>query len=280
MPTRNSDVDLLLSKPFDVDELRQAIEVLAKEASVTFARTVQRLRARDGGTAVTSRVARHARLLDVRMRCLIMESIMGNPLKILAVDDEPSIAQSMRFIFDRPHYELSSAQDGETALARLTAEPDSFDVIITDNNMPGVSGMEFVRQLRKRSFAGKIMVLSAHLSTDVRAAYEAMAVDAMIDKPFSVQALRKALDQACGLGLDAHSRESKRQSLVEIHSHSRLPSGRAVPRRTLRAAMTSAITFSNGRSSSAAPRTMSSRLTARANALSFIFFFTAATSTS
>ena len=49
--------------------------------------------------------------------------------------------------------------------------------------------------LRKRSFPGKIMVLSAHLSPDVRAAYEAMAVDAMIEKPFSVKALARKLDQ-------------------------------------------------------------------------------------
>ncbi len=120
---------------------------------------------------------------------------MANPLKILTVDDEPSIGQSMRFIFERPLYELSTAQDGEAALARLTTDPNLFDVIITDNNMPGVSGIQLVRQLRERQFAGKIMVLSAHLSTDLRAAYEAMEVDAMIDKPFSIKALRQALDR-------------------------------------------------------------------------------------
>lgn len=120
---------------------------------------------------------------------------MANPLRILSVDDEPSIAQSMRFIFERPLYELSSAQDGETALARLAEERDPFDVVITDNNMPGVSGVELVRLLRERSFTGKIMVLSAHLSAEVRAAYEEMDVDAMIEKPFSIVALRTRLDQ-------------------------------------------------------------------------------------
>ena len=83
---------------------------------------------------------------------------MGSPLKILAVDDEPSIAQSMRFIFERPLYELASVQDGEAALARLTVDLNSFDVIITDNNMPGVSGVQLVRQLRERKFAGKIKI--------------------------------------------------------------------------------------------------------------------------
>jgi CheY-like chemotaxis protein len=114
---------------------------------------------------------------------------MGAPLKILAVDDEPSIAQSMRFIFERPLYELASAQDAEAALARLTTDPNLFDVI-TDNNMPGFRE-SFVRQLRERGFAGKIMVLSAHLSAEVRTAYEAMEVDAMIDKPFSIKVFAK-----------------------------------------------------------------------------------------
>ena len=120
---------------------------------------------------------------------------MGSSLKILSVDDEPSITQSMRFIFERPTYELSSAHDGEAALARVAGDHDPFDVVITDTNMPGLSGIELVRQLRERNFPGKIMVLSAHLSTDVRAAYEAMEVDAMIEKPFSVKALRQTLDR-------------------------------------------------------------------------------------
>lgn len=119
---------------------------------------------------------------------------MDSPLKILTVDDEPSIEQSMRFIFERPLYELSTAQDGEAALDRVAAATDPFDVVITDSNMPGVSGIELVRALRRQGFPGKIMVLSAHLSSEVRAAYEALSVDALIDKPFNITALRARVD--------------------------------------------------------------------------------------
>ena len=113
---------------------------------------------------------------------------------ILVVDDEPSITQSMRFIFERPRYELTSAQDGDDALAQVESDPDPYDVVITDNNMPRLSGVELVRQLRERHFGGKIMVLSAHLSSDLRKAYEQMDVDVMIDKPFDIYELRRALD--------------------------------------------------------------------------------------
>lgn len=119
---------------------------------------------------------------------------MRTALKILAVDDEPSITQSMRFIFERPLYEVTSAEDGDDALARFEENADPYDVIITDNNMPHLSGVELVRELRERSFPGKIMVLSAHLSPDIREAYEQMKVDIMIEKPFDVHELRRVLD--------------------------------------------------------------------------------------
>src|SRR5438270_8687002 len=119
---------------------------------------------------------------------------MRTALKILAVDDEPSITESMRFIFASPQYQLTSAEDGDDALSRLAADPNTYDVVITDNNMPNTSGVELVQKLRERSFAGKIMVLSAHLSSELRAAYKKLAVDAMMDKPFDIYELRKTLD--------------------------------------------------------------------------------------
>jgi DNA-binding response OmpR family regulator len=120
---------------------------------------------------------------------------MGTALKILAVDDEPSIMQSMRFIFAAPRYELTGAEDGEHALARLDENKNAYDVIITDQKMPHLSGIELVRELRKRNFAGKIMILSANLSPEIREAYEEMDVDVMLDKPFNVRELRLALDR-------------------------------------------------------------------------------------
>lgn len=119
---------------------------------------------------------------------------MATALKILAVDDEPSIGTSMHFIFERPRYEVTSACDANDALAQLSADPAPFDVIITDNNMPLVSGVELVRELRERSYRGKIMVLSAHLTTEIREAYAQMNVDVILDKPFDIHELRATLD--------------------------------------------------------------------------------------
>ncbi|PZR75102.1 MAG: hypothetical protein DLM52_08320 [Chthoniobacterales bacterium] len=119
---------------------------------------------------------------------------MENALKILAVDDEPSITESMRFIFGGPNYDVTGVNDSDDALARLTEDSAEYDIVITDQKMPFRSGLELVRELRKRNFTGKIMVLSAHLSAAVREEYEQMDVHVMLDKPFNIHDLRRALD--------------------------------------------------------------------------------------
>jgi CheY-like chemotaxis protein len=116
-------------------------------------------------------------------------------LKILAVDDEPSVMHSMRFIFAAPRYQVTAAESGDDALATLDATKDVFDIIIIDQKMPHLTGVELVAELRKRGFAGKIMVLSAHLSSEIRQAYEQLDVHVLLDKPFNIQELRSAVDK-------------------------------------------------------------------------------------
>jgi DNA-binding response OmpR family regulator len=120
---------------------------------------------------------------------------MDTALNILTVDDERSITESMRFIFGGSRFEVTGADTGADALAKIDANPEHYDVIIIDQKMPRLTGVELVHEIRKRPYAGKIMVLSAHLSADVRTAYEELDVDVMIEKPFDINELRLLLDQ-------------------------------------------------------------------------------------
>jgi CheY-like chemotaxis protein len=133
-----------------------------------------------------------------RVIALEKDNLLGRSgrtaLKILAVDDEPAIAACLSFIFRGPRYELTSARNGREALAQLSAAVAPYDVVITDNNMPQLSGVELVRALRERSFGGKIMVLAAHLTSENRDAFAQMKVDAILDKPFDHYELRNRLD--------------------------------------------------------------------------------------
>ncbi len=118
---------------------------------------------------------------------------MKHGLRILAVEDETAVAQLLALVLCGPDCKVTTAGNGREALAKIDAGC-AFDIVITDHKMPRVTGLELVRELRARSFGGKIAVLSAHLTQSNVAAYEELGVDLMISKPFDVDELRHAVD--------------------------------------------------------------------------------------
>jgi CheY-like chemotaxis protein len=112
-------------------------------------------------------------------------------LRILGVDDEPVIGESIAFTLKAPHRKIVVAKDGKEALA--LAAKEKFDVVITDHRMPVSGGMELVKKLRARKYRGKIVVLSGHLSPANIGTYEELAVDEVVSKPFSPDELRDVI---------------------------------------------------------------------------------------
>jgi CheY-like chemotaxis protein len=108
------------------------------------------------------------------------------------VDDEASVAASILWALKPSSHTTKVASGGEEALAYLASEP-RIDLIITDHSMPRLGGLELVRRLRETAYDGKILVLSAHLSQQNRAAYDSLGVNAMLPKPFDVDALRQVV---------------------------------------------------------------------------------------
>ena len=115
---------------------------------------------------------------------------MDTPFRILTVDDEMGVTISLKYVFAGPRYEVLCAENGDAALARLDATSSPYDVIIVDQKMPNLTGVELVEAIRKRGIAGKIIVLSADLPPEARAAYERLNVHAIFPKPFDVDELR------------------------------------------------------------------------------------------
>jgi CheY-like chemotaxis protein len=121
--------------------------------------------------------------------------IMDAPCRILAVDNEPSVTLSLRFVFAGPRYEVTCADSGHTALAKLAVSSDFYDVIIVDQKMPNLPGVKLVEEIRKRGITSDIIVVAANLSPEVRKAFEQMDVHLMFLKPFDVDELRSAVDR-------------------------------------------------------------------------------------
>jgi DNA-binding response OmpR family regulator len=115
---------------------------------------------------------------------------MDSPLNILLAEDERSVAFSICFALKPDGHRIKMVADGERALAEVRGKPAAFDLLITDHSMPRMNGVELVKRLREAGFCGRILVLSAHLSPDNRAAYEALGVDGLLPKPFDLFQLR------------------------------------------------------------------------------------------
>ena len=113
--------------------------------------------------------------------------------RILAVDNEPSVTTALRFVFDGPKYDITCVSSGTDALAHLDRSTP-FDVIIVDQKMPKLTGVELVREIRRRGIEGKIIVVSANLSSEVCEAYKRMEVSLIFSKPFDIRQLRSAVD--------------------------------------------------------------------------------------
>ena len=115
-------------------------------------------------------------------------------LRILTVEDEPAVTQMLALLLGGPGAKITNACDGWMALMKIGAAAEPFDVIITDHRMPRMTGLDLVRRLRVRKFAGKIIVLSAYLSKETIEAYDELQVDMMLAKPFDTGELQLAIE--------------------------------------------------------------------------------------
>ena len=86
-----------------------------------------------------------------------MKEIDGPQGTILVVDDEPQIRRALDSVFGQRGYDVQLAETGEQALAAVAAKVP--DLIVLDLKLPGISGIETARAIRKMTMA-PILVLS------------------------------------------------------------------------------------------------------------------------
>jgi|SRR3989338_7563972 len=110
------------------------------------------------------------------------------PAHILIVDDEEGIRDTLKkFFSERFECELFEAGDGKHALDLLRAK--KFDLVLLDIKMPGLSGMEVIRQLKKLDDKPCIWVITRFDSQEVAHKVIEQGADDYIPKPFSLRVL-------------------------------------------------------------------------------------------
>jgi len=109
-------------------------------------------------------------------------------VKILVVDDERAVRESLRRALELEGYEIELAEDGAGALAVLENGDDP-DAMILDVLMPGIDGLEVCRRLRSSGSRLPVLMLTARVEVENRVAGLDAGADDYVTKPFALEEL-------------------------------------------------------------------------------------------
>ena len=112
---------------------------------------------------------------------------VASKLRILVVDDEPSIGNTVKMLLNIDGHEVESTQSGKEALAKF--ERGRFDLVFTDFAMPGMKGDQLAAAIKTRAPEQPIVMITAHAG----ALPATVNVDHIVGKPFRLQQLRDAI---------------------------------------------------------------------------------------
>jgi two-component system cell cycle response regulator DivK len=145
--------------------------------------------------------AERSRCLNLRIAVQLARIRRGlaeptRALKILVVDDEPAVLDSIRLLLEDPAARVLTARDGQEAL--VLAERHLPDLVLTDLRMPRLDGWELVRRLRwsPRTRLIVIIAMSAFVPPQDEVRLHEAGFDGWLPKPFHPDELRGFLAAA------------------------------------------------------------------------------------
>src|SRR5699024_8951593 len=107
--------------------------------------------------------------------------------KILVVDDEPSILELIEYNLESNDYQVSTAKDGQEAFDKVNEQ--TFDLMLLDQMLPKMSGIEVLKKMRKSGNLTPVIFLTAVDSEDNKIEGLVSGADDYVTKPFSIKAL-------------------------------------------------------------------------------------------
>jgi len=114
---------------------------------------------------------------------------------ILVVDDDPAMLSLAEDMLAELGYEPSGYPSGEEALAAFAAAPDRFDAALSDERMPGLSGLELAARLKAVRATLPVVIATGYGGPDLEQRARAAGVAEIVPKPYTLAALSQALSR-------------------------------------------------------------------------------------
>jgi CheY-like chemotaxis protein len=131
------------------------------------------------------------------MPCTVAQ-IDPRSLSILIVEDERDVLEMLEEVFAGEGHTVTTARDGNEGLDRFQRR--HFDIVLTDLNMPGMSGLEMASRMKKITPSIPVILLTGWDVGLDAAELGAKGIDCFIKKPFSIADILQALSDLCGAG--------------------------------------------------------------------------------
>ena len=119
----------------------------------------------------------------------------GRGRHVLFLDDEDSLVFLARRVLERTGYRVSAFTRPSEALASFRADPRGFDLVVTDLNMPGVSGLEIAREMLALRSDLPVLLASGYLNDEIVARAKAQGIEHVIFKPGTVEEFVRLIDE-------------------------------------------------------------------------------------
>ncbi len=121
--------------------------------------------------------------------------VRGDGKRLLVVDDSPGVRTASRIILEHLGFKVDVAAGVDEALQIVSLGGELFEIIITDLDMPLLSGEDLVRALNAKQFQGKIILISGKLEDEHIHTFRSLGVTGFLKKPFSQEQLVRVLHE-------------------------------------------------------------------------------------
>src|SRR5216117_4157027 len=105
--------------------------------------------------------------------------------RILIVDDEPGIRQSLKGVFEDEGFQTEAVSSGEECLKKI--EQTAYDLVLLDIWLPGIDGIETLRRLREKSSKTHVIMISGHATIATAVSATKLGAYDFIEKPLSLE---------------------------------------------------------------------------------------------
>jgi CheY-like chemotaxis protein len=133
-----------------------------------------------------------------------MERIGVDNKRVLIVDDDKTILYMLEHSLTRmgANYQIFTTMDSSEAMELV--QKQSFDLVVADYMMPGMTGIDLARAIHRLSPDTQVILMTAYGTTRLRNTTKFVGVDAYLDKPFTIDEIHEVIQQAVEL---AHNKE-------------------------------------------------------------------------